>query len=340
MEMFLRAAPDSEGVHISASAGPMRDADGGLTGAVVTFRDVTQRVHAREALLQAFAHGRTEIIDTVLHNIGNAINSVAVGADTLVQQLGDDEVLCRFCALADSVAEHESDWVEWLRSDPQGRQVRPFLLALVSDLQKHNESLNGTARRVADRVRHIVDIVRNQESFATTRVWRKTIDLREAIADAVKTLQDSLDKRAIAVEVDCARAPSQILVQESQFHQMLVNLVKNAMEAIDALASTARELVPGPRIRIAAWSEAGHVALDVTDNGIGVAPESMREIFTAGYTTKESGTGLGLHSAANFVVGSGGTIEPLSEGIGRGATMRVRLRLPQEAGRPGRPGRG
>lgn len=66
----------------------------------------------------------------------------------------------------------------------------------------------------------------------------------------------------------------------------------------------------------------------------------MREIFTAGYTTKESGTGLGLHSAANFVVGSGGTIEPLSEGVGRGATMRVRLRLPQEAGRPGRTVRG
>ena len=340
MEMFLRAAPDSEGIHISASAGPMRDAAGDLTGAVVTFRDVTQRVHAREALLQAFAHGRTEIIDTVLHNIGNAINSVAVGADTLVEQLGDDEVLCRFCALADSVAEHEGDWIEWLRSDPQGRQVRPFLLALVVDLQKRNESLNGTARRVADRVRHIVDIIRNQESFTTARVWRKTIDLREAIADAVKTLRDSLDRRAIAVEVDCARAPRQILVQESQFHQMLVNLVKNAMEAIDALASTGHELVPGPRIRIAAWSEADHVALDVTDNGIGVAPESMREIFTAGYTTKESGTGLGLHSAANFVVGSGGTIEPLSEGVGRGTTMRVRLRLPQEAGRPGRPVRG
>ncbi len=339
VEMLLRTAPDSEGIHISASAGPMRDASGDLTGGVVTFRDVTQRVHARDALLQAFAHGRTEVIETVLHNIGNAINSVAVGGDTLVEQLGDDEVLRRFCALADSVAEHEGDWIEWLTDDPQGRQVRPFLLALVSDLQKRTESSHRTARRVSDRVRHIVDIVRNQESF-TTRVWRKTIDLRDAIADAVKTLRDSLDKRAIAVEVDCSRAPGQILVQESQFHQMLVNLLKNAMEAIDDLVGTGRELVPGPRIRVVAWSEAEHVALDVTDNGIGLTPESMREIFTAGYTTKESGTGLGLHSAANFIVGSGGTIEPRSEGIGRGSTMRVRLRLPQDTGRPGGPVRG
>ena len=75
-------------------------------------------------------------------------------------------------------------------------------------------------------------------------------------------------------------------------------------------------------------------------DGIGLTPESVREIFTAGYTTKESGTGLGLHSAANFVVGSGGTIEPLSEGIGRGTTMRVRLRLSRDTGRPGGPARG
>ena len=56
--------------------------------------------------------------------------------------------------------------------------------------------------------------------------------------------------------------------------------------------------------------------------------------------TKESGTGLGLHSAANFVVGSGGTIEPLSEGIGRGTTMRVRAPAVAGHGPPRGPARG
>ena len=50
-------------------------------------------------------------------------------------------------------------------------------------------------------------------------------------------------------------------------------------------------------------------------------------MFNAGYTTKKEGTGLGLHSAANFVIGSGGTIQPFSDGIGHGATLRVTLRL-------------
>ena len=51
-----------------------------------------------------------------------------------------------------------------------------------------------------------------------------------------------------------------------------------------------------------------------------------RLIFSAGYTTKDGGSGLGLHSVANFVIGSGGSIEALSDGHGTGTTIRVMLR--------------
>ena len=61
----------------------------------------------------------------------------------------------------------------------------------------------------------------------------------------------------------------------------------------------------------------------MTDSGIGLEPERLRTIFSPGYTTKAEGSGLGLHSAANYVIGSGGSIEALSDGIGRGTTMRV-----------------
>ena len=60
---------------------------------------------------------------------------------------------------------------------------------------------------------------------------------------------------------------------------------------------------------------------------MGFAGRDTRKFFAAGYTTKESGSGLGLHSAANFVVGSGGRIDLSSEGVGKGATARVMLRL-------------
>ena len=117
---------------------------------------------------------------------------------------------------------------------------------------------------------------------------------------------------------------------------MLVNLVKNAMEAI--AERLARLGHPGgswrPRVRLVAYRTERGLVIDVIDNGIGIESSRLRSVFNAGYASKRNGTGLGLHSAANFVIGSGGSIQPLSGGIGHGTTLRVTLRLPELAEEP------
>jgi len=106
---------------------------------------------------------------------------------------------------------------------------------------------------------------------------------------------------------------------------MLVNLVKNSIEAIDERIQSGGLKQP-LRIALKAYISDDFLCLDVTDNGIGITQKNLKLIFTAGYTTKQSGTGLGLFSSANFVIGSGGQIYALSEGIGTGTTMRIKLR--------------
>ncbi|MDE0214359.1 MAG: ATP-binding protein, partial [Deltaproteobacteria bacterium] len=98
------------------------------------------------------------------------------------------------------------------------------------------------------------------------------------------------------------------------------------MEAIDDLTASGGLTEP-PCIRLRAYVEGDFLKLEVSDNGIGIAGINPRMLFAAGYTTKKSGTGLGLHSAANFISGMGGQIRPLSEGTGKGATMLVTLPL-------------
>ena len=328
VELFIRNAHVPEGVHVSVSGRPLQAPAGEHAGGVIVFRDVTQWLRAKEALLRAFDRGRLEVIETVLHNIGNAISSVATAVDTIRNRSGNNELLSRFVALADSVAAHEEDWIDWLDHDPQGRSVRRFLLALVADLVTWNESLNRTAERASSRVRHIVDIIRTQQSFTDGTVERKVVSLRAAVADAVRVLDGSLAARDIKVDVDCTDAPDEILVQENSFNQMLVNLLKNAMEAIDALVRLEPDVEHADRcIRVFACVREECLAIDVIDSGVGIAPEHTRDIFRAGYTTKTGGTGLGLHSTAIFVTGSGGRIEALSEGVGRGATLKVTLPL-------------
>ena len=325
VEIFVRNPKVPDGLYVSVNGRPLQS-KGEISGGVAVFRDVTERVLAEEALAQAFAQGRLEIVETILHNIGNAINSIAVGINTLHQNLAEDQLVHRFSALADTVKAHQSDWVDYIENDPQGQKVLPFMLALAADFTEQNEQLVKIVERVRDRVTHIVDIIRTQRaSHQTSSMTQKNIHLRKTILNAVKLQQDSIDKRGIQVDVDCENAPQEIWIQESQFHQMLVNLCKNSIEAIDDLIRSGG-LNETPRIGIKAYTSEDFLYLDVTDNGIGIEQKNFKLIFTAGYTTKQSGTGLGLHSSANFVIGTGGKIHPLSEGIGKGTTMRIMLR--------------
>lgn len=325
MEMFIRTSGKPQGVYISASGRPIT-LPGTARGGVIVFRDVTEGVQAEEALARAFAQGRLEVMDTILHNIGNAVNSVAIGIGTLKEQLVNNRLIQRLSALSEAVRAHPDDWCHYIQHDPQGQQVRPFLLALANDFVKQNQQFVRTVERVRSQTSHIVDIVRTQRGFDSKAMTCKDVNLRQAILGALRILHDSFARRGIRTHVNCGNAPEEIRVQEAQFNQMLVNLLKNSMEAIDELKQSGG-LEGLPRIEVRAYARRDFLVLDVLDNGIGIAQKNLKAIFKAGYTTKPEGSGLGLHSAANFVTGSGGKIQPLSGGLGTGTTMRVMLRL-------------
>ena len=325
-DVFIRNRNRPNGVYIRVSARPLLNDIGGIRGGVIIFRDVTEHVLAEEALALAFAEGRSAVVETILHNIGNAVTSVTTGIETVRQSLVHDRFGRRLGALAAALAEHRDDWLDYLDNDPQGRQALPFIIELAADFAQRKEQLIKTVSRVRDRANHIADIVRTQEALGPAGTDYKDVNLREALAGAVRVLRDSLAKRRIRTSIDCRHAPREIRIRESQFHQMLVNLIKNGFEAIDELAA-AQGGVRAPRIRLTAYADDRFLILEVADNGIGIRAKDARVLFSPGYTTKRSGSGLGLHSAANFAIATGGRIQPLSEGAGRGTTMRILLPL-------------
>ena len=326
MDVFVRNPAIPDGAFVSVTARPMLDAKGNRTGGVATFRDVTALRQADEAMTRAFAQGRLDVLDTVMHNIGNAINSVAIGVGTLAAGLREDKLRQRLTALATALGEHEGDLASYLTATPQGRQVLPFIAALDRDFASANEELTATLARVEASVEHIVDIIRTQRSHSSLHDMRKEAPLEHLIDDAINVVQDALARRDIEVAIDCARAPKRLYVEESRFSQMLVNLLRNAIEAIDERHQVQAN-APAPRLGIVCYPEGDWLVVDVVDNGIGIEAERFKSIFAAGYTTKRLGSGLGLHATANFVINSGGHVEPISAGRCQGTTMRVSLRL-------------
>ncbi len=324
--LFLRNKNKPDGVFVRGSARPLLNETGSIRGGVIIFRDVTEQWFAEETLIHAFAQGKLEMVDTVLHNIGNAVNSVMTAAETLHQNLTHNQFVRRFSALANTIKAHRDDWIDYIQHDSQGQKVLPFIIALAEDVVRQNEQMTQTIDRVRGRAKYIADVIINQKAFGNSRPERKCLVLQDAISETIKVLEDSLKRKDIKVNVDCKNAPKEIWIQESQLHQMLVNLIKNAIEAIEGLA-TFSGIKEQPRIQIRAYVEGKFLNLDVSDNGIGIGTKNSKLLFAPGYTTKKSGSGFGLHSIANFVMGSGGQIHPFSNGIGQGATMRVMLRL-------------
>ena len=326
VEMFIRNEKVPQGVYIEVAGRPLQDESGKQRGGVIVFRDVTERKRTDEALARAYTQGRLEIVDTLLHNIGNAINSVTIGIGTVYASLVKNRLTRRLRGLADAIEGHQDNFGDYVTNHPQGQKVAPFIIGLADDFMSQDKKLAETVSRVQDRAEHIADIVRMQKSLGKSSVYRKDINLRQAIDDAITVLAESIRKRDIEIHIDCKNTPEEIRTQESQFHQMLVNLIKNSVEAIDELAVSIGLSEP-PFIKIRCNVKLTSFILEVVDNGIGIEKDKFTIIFGGDYTTKESGSGLGLHSIANFVDGLNGKISPLSDGIGKGATMRVILPL-------------
>ena len=96
MNIFVRRPNQPNGgIYLSTGARPLLNEVGEIRGGVLIFRDVTHRVLAEEALMEAFAQGRLEVVDTILHNIGNAINSVTTGTETLYRNVMNDQLMRR-----------------------------------------------------------------------------------------------------------------------------------------------------------------------------------------------------------------------------------------------------
>ena len=98
---------------------------------------------------------------------------------------------------------------------------------------------------------------------------------------------------------------------------VLINLVKNAKEAL--------EHTPNGAIRIKSYAQNQAVFVEVIDNGPGIEPEALEDIFIPFFTTKEHGSGIGLSLSRQIIQQHGGTIKVISE-PGKGCRFVVMLK--------------
>ncbi len=321
------ARPDGSVRHVESVAAVVSDPADGTARLVGIDLDVTERVTAagREETLQhqlrdaSRQAGMADVATSVLHNVGNVLNSVNISANLVTDSLRRSRVqgLEKVAAL---LKEHDSDLGAFVAHDQRGRVLPVYL----SELSRHLSADNQGALRELDSLRnnidHIKDIVTTQQRYAKLGGFTELTDVVQLVEQAVRINCHALERHSVKLEREFAEVPG-IVVDKHKVLQIVVNLLRNAKDACRDGAQRER------LVRIGIDKCAPGVRISVADNGTGITPEIMSRLFTHGFTTKKSGHGFGLHSGALAAKEMGGVLRAESAGAGCGATFVLELPL-------------
>ena len=247
---------------------------------------------------QSYQSGIAEMARGALHNIGNAITPIGVKLINLRRELKQAplaEMAMAGAELAElaSLVERTSDELETIRAQ----------------------------------VDHVQMILADQRRFAKAQRTIELLVLHRLITETAELLPEELLSR-MRIEIDESVASlGRVAATRVALQQVIANLLINAAEAMPAAGQDRKS----GRLRITADPadpNEPHLAhVRFTDNGQGIPAEALPRLFERGFTSKASGSGIGLHWCANTMAAMGGRTFATSDGPGRGACVHLLLPL-------------
>ena len=175
-------------------------------------------------------------------------------------------------------------------------------------------------RQEIARINHIVTDLLQTARPHSPKV--RTSDLNTTVEHAVMLGRQQALAKSVDITLQTDPSLAQVEHDSDQIHQVLLNLLLNSLQAMDQAG----------KIRVTIKQQEGMAVIEVADNGRGIAPEDLPNIFRPFYTTKGDGTGLGLSLARRIVEDHKGRID-VTSAVGTGSTFAVLLPLPQAARR-------
>ena len=175
-----------------------------------------------------------------------------------------------------------------------------FLDKQPPDLSEIREAL-GCIVGDADRAGAIVDRIREHIKKAPPR--RERFDLNGAINQMIVLAESAITENDVSIQTRFADGLLPVQGDRIQVQQVLLNLVLNAVEAMDSAEAGTRELVISSE-----QTKTDGVLVAVRDSGPGIDPEHRERVFDAFYTTKSSGTGMGLSICRSIIDAHGGRL--------------------------------
>lgn len=282
------------------------------------------RQNTREMLRLSHAAGMAEVATGVLHNIGNALNSINVSAELLADRLAH-RARPAATALRDFFQNPAPEAATLLATPPAGPRLRSYASDFASHLDDQLDQSASELASLRSGVTHLKEIVSRQQTLAKPPRQTEAFQLSDALKDALDLDKTTTRLSPVLLQIEITTSggtPPLLHSDRAAIIQILVNLLANAREALTEAAPPA----PAIHIQIGPASPT-HLPLSIRDNGIGIPRDRLPSLFTYGQTTKPHGHGFGLHNSANTARLLGGALHARSDGPRQGATFTLEIPL-------------
>ena len=289
---------DGRSFPVEYSSTPIRDEGGATIGSVVVFRDMTERKEAAEKI----SRHRAELAHVArLSTLGEMASGIA---HELNQPLTAISASARAC----------------VRMVEGGRATIEYC----SDVM---DRIAAQAERAGEVIRHIRHFVRKEPPA-------KRPALVAAMFETVAALvRPDAHRAGVVLETRVGEGAEWVLAQEIQIEQVVLNLARNAIEAMASTPASEAESGAGRRLSLSAEARPAGVEIAVADTGPGLDPEVAETLFQPFVTTKPQGLGLGLSISGGICEAHGARLE-VDSVPGQGAVFRFTLGRALPAGAP------
>ena len=181
-----------------------------------------------------------------------------------------------------------------------------WLMRKTPDLDEARAAMNGVVS-AGHRANEVIESIRAM--FRKDGQTKEPINLNNLIKEVLGFVRRELQTQEVLIQTELTEPLPSVRGHNGQLQQVILNVVRNAAEAMDSTSNRARIL----RVKTAIHDRAG-VLLSIEDSGTGVDPNQLNRIFESFFTSKSEGMGIGLSICRSIVEAHGGRIWATSDG--------------------------
>ncbi len=266
----------------------------------------------------AHKNGMADFATGILHNVNNVLNTINTCIQVIKTLVGSPpfEDLLKATKLLES---NLDDLDSFIMNNTKGKNLMQFYVNLDEPIKNLHSQLLHNINRLNEKVTLVDEIISSQQNYIGIKARKEDLNIVTILEDALKLYQIPIENSNVKI-IKKYDDIKNVSVQRTKLFHVIVNLIKNAIEAMMEVPEDKRKLI------IAIEQNSHNTFITITDTGTGIAPEMHESIFAFGFTTKKGGHGFGLHSCANYMTEMGGKIWVDSEGLGKGSTFVLQLK--------------